>query len=340
MSANGGTKAIVAALAANLGIAVTKFIAFALTGSSSMLAESIHSVADSGNQGLLLIGGRRAKRQATPQHPFGYGRERYIYAFIVAIVLFSIGGLFALYEAYHKASDPHPIESWQWVPVAVLVAAIVMESFSFRTAIKESNLIRGNQTWVRFIRRAKAPELPVVLLEDFGALVGLVFALFGVGMTLITGNGMWDAAGTAMIGVLLVVIAITLAIETKSLLLGEGAEQSELAKIEQAVTDGPEVERIIHMKTLYLGPEELMVAAKIAVPAWETAQDLARDINAVEARIRRDVPTARVIYLEPDIYSPAAERAGTGQAADTAVPETVTSGGTQAADEVAGRPGS
>ena len=340
MSANGGTKAIVAALAANLGIAVTKFIAFALTGSSSMLAESIHSVADSGNQGLLLLGGRRAKRQATPQHPFGYGRERYIYAFIVAIVLFSIGGLFALYEAYHKASDPHPIDNWQWVPVVVLVAAIVMEGFSFRTAIKESNLVRGKQSWVRFIRRAKAPELPVVLLEDFGALVGLVFALFGVGMTLITGDGMWDAAGTAMIGVLLVIIAITLAIETKSLLLGEGAEQSELDKIEQAVTSGPEVERIIHMKTLYLGPEELMVAAKIAVPAWETAQDLARDINAVEARIRREVPTARVIYLEPDIYSPEAERAGTGQAADTAVPEAVTSGGTQPADEVAGRPGS
>lgn len=336
MSANGGTKAIVAALAANLGIAVTKFIAFALTGSSSMLAESIHSVADSGNQGLLLLGGRRAKRQATPQHPFGYGRERYIYAFIVAIVLFSLGGLFALYEAYHKASDPHPIDNWQWVPVTVLVAAIVMESFSFRTAIKESNLVRGNQTWVRFIRRAKAPELPVVLLEDFGALVGLVFALFGVGMTLITGNGMWDAAGTAMIGVLLVVIAVTLAIETKSLLLGEGAEQGELAKIEQAVTNGPEVERIIHMKTLYLGPEELMVAAKIAVPAWETAHDLARDINAVEARIRREVPAARVIYLEPDIYSPEAERAGTGQAADTAVPEAST--GT--AGEVAGRPGS
>ncbi|WP_018787576.1 cation diffusion facilitator family transporter [Micromonospora sp. CNB394] len=340
MSANGGTKAIVAALAANLGIAVTKFIAFALTGSSSMLAESIHSVADSGNQGLLLLGGRRAKRQATPQHPFGYGRERYIYAFIVAIVLFSLGGLFALYEAYHKASDPHPIESWQWVPVAVLVAAIVMESFSFRTAIKESNLVRGNQTWVRFIRRAKAPELPVVLLEDLGALVGLVFALFGVGMTLITGNGLWDAAGTAMIGVLLVVIAITLAIETKSLLLGEGAEQGELTKIEQAVTSGPEVERIIHMKTLYLGPEELMVAAKIAVPAWETAQDLARDINAVEARIRREVPSARVIYLEPDIYSAEAERAGTGQAADTAVREAATTGEAHPAGEVAGRPGS
>ncbi|MFI7425535.1 cation diffusion facilitator family transporter [Micromonospora sp. NPDC049836] len=335
MSANGGTKAIVAALAANVGIAVTKFIAFLLTGSSSMLAESIHSVADSGNQGLLLLGGRRAKREATPEHPFGYGRERYIYAFIVAIVLFSLGGLFALYEAYHKAADPHPIESWQWVPVAVLVAAILMESFSFRTAIKESNLIRGSQSWVRFIRRAKAPELPVVLLEDFGALIGLVFALFGVGMTLITHNGMWDAAGTAMIGVLLVLIALTLAIETKSLLLGEGADPNDLAAIEKAVGAGPEVERIIHMKTLYLGPEELMVAAKIAVPACESAEELARGINVVEARIRDAVPIARVIYLEPDIYSAAAERAGTGQAAHTAAaqPEVV-------ADEVSGRHGS
>lgn len=337
MSANGGTRAIVAALAANVGIAVTKFIAFLLTGSSSMLAESIHSVADSGNQGLLLLGGRRAKREATPEHPFGYGRERYIYAFIVAIVLFSVGGLFALYEAYHKAQHPEPITEWQWVPVAVLVIAIVMESFSFRTAIKESNHIRGDQSWVRFIRRAKAPELPVVLLEDFGALIGLVFALFGVGLTLITGNGMWDAAGTAMIGVLLVVIAITLAIETKSLLLGEGAERHDLAKIERAVTEGPEVERIIHMKTLYLGPEELMVAAKIGVAACETAEELARGINAVEARIRAAVPIARVIYLEPDIYSVAADRAGTGQAAHTAVPQPDADTG---GDETAGRPGS
>ncbi|MEU8253758.1 cation diffusion facilitator family transporter [Micromonospora inaquosa] len=321
MSANGGTKAIVAALLANVGIAVTKFIAFLLSGSSSMLAEAVHSVADSGNQGLLLLGGKRAKRAATPEHPFGYGRERYIYAFIVSIVLFSIGGLFALYEAYHKWGHAGGIESWHWLPVVVLVAAIIMESFSFRTAIKESNHIRGNQSWVRFIRRAKAPELPVVLLEDFGALVGLVFALFGVGMTLITGNGKWDAAGTAMIGVLLVIIAVVLAIETKSLLLGEGAEASDLGAIERAVTDGPEVERIIHMKTLYLGPEELMVAAKIAVPEWESAHDLARGINAVEARIRAAVPIARVIYLEPDVYSVAAAKAGTGAAADTAVPQ-------------------
>ncbi|RKN38089.1 cation diffusion facilitator family transporter [Micromonospora endolithica] len=331
MSANGGTKAIIAALLANVGIAITKFIAYLLTGSSSMLAESIHSVADSGNQGLLLLGGKRAKRAATPQHPFGYGRERYIYAFIVSIVLFTVGGLFALYEAYHKWSHKEGITEWQWVPVTVLVVAIVMESFSLRTAVKESNLVRGNQSWVRFVRRAKAPELPVVLLEDIGALLGLVFALFGVTMTLITGNGRWDAAGTAMIGVLLVVIAIVLAIETKSLLLGEGAETHDVAEIEKAVTNGPEVERIIHMKTLYLGPEELMVAAKIGVPRCESAEELAQGINAVEARIRAAVPAARVIYLEPDIYrADAAERGGNGSAAT----------GQPTPDEVAGRPGS
>ncbi len=191
MSTQGGTKAIIAALLANVGIAVTKFVAYLLTSSSSMLAESIHSVADSGNQALLLLGGKRARRAATPQHPFGYGRERYVYAFIVSIVLFSLGGLFALYEAWHKWSDPHGITSWHWVPVTVLLAAIVMESFSFRTAVRESNLVRGRESWTRFIRRSKAPELPVVLLEDLGALVGLVFALFGVGMTLATGNGRW-----------------------------------------------------------------------------------------------------------------------------------------------------
>ncbi|MEV6813441.1 cation diffusion facilitator family transporter [Micromonospora sp. NPDC051296] len=302
MSAQGGTRAIIAALLANLGIAVTKFVAYLLTSSSSMLAESIHSVADSGNQALLLIGGKRARREATAQHPFGYGRERYVYAFIVAIVLFSLGGLFALYEAWHKWSEPHGITNWQWVPVTVLLVAIVLESFSFRTAIKESNLIRGREPWTRFIRRSKAPELPVVLLEDFGALVGLVFALIGVGMTLITGNGRWDAAGTAMIGLLLVSIAIVLAMETKSLLLGEGAEPAEVAAIERAITAGPEVERIIHMKTLYLGPEELLVAVKVAVARCETAEEVARGIDAVEERIRAAVPVARVIYVEPDIY--------------------------------------
>jgi cation diffusion facilitator family transporter len=301
---SGGTRAIIAALAANLGIAATKFIAWLLTGSSSMLAEAVHSVADSGNQALLLVGGRRAERRATPEHPFGYGRERYIYAFIVSIVLFSVGGLFALYEAYHKIRHPEAIDSWQWVPVVVLIIAIGLEGFSFRTAIVESNRTRGDTSWVAFVRRAKAPELPVVLLEDAGALIGLIFAFFGVVLTLITGNGVWDGVGTAAIGLLLVAIAIVLAIETKSLLLGEGANPEELAKIEKAILGGPGVERIIHMKTLHLGPDELLVAAKIAVPRTEVAEDVARHINETEARIREAVPIARVIYLEPDIYHP------------------------------------
>ena len=302
MSAEGGTKAIIAALTANLGIAVTKFIAWALTGSSSMLAEAIHSVADSGNQLLLLVGGKRSQRRATPEHPFGYGRERYIYAFIVSIVLFSVGGLFALYEAYHKIQHPEAIHSWQWVPVTVLVVAIGLESYSFMTAIRESNHTRGRTTWVNFVRRAKAPELPVVLLEDTGALIGLVFALFGVVLTLITGNGVWDGVGTAAIGILLVVIAVILAIETKSLLIGEGANPEDTRKIEQAILAGEGIERIIHMKTLHLGPEELLVAVKIAVPRTERAEDLARHIDETEVRIRKAIPIARVIYIEPDIF--------------------------------------
>ncbi len=301
-----GTRAIIAALLANLGIAVTKFIAWALSGSSSMLAEAIHSVADSGNQILLLLGGKRAKREATPQHPFGYGRDRYIYAFIVSIVLFSVGGLFALYEAYHKYHEwslhGGGITSWRWLPIVVLLVAIVLESFSFRTAIKESNAVRGKASWKQFIRHAKAPELPVILLEDLGALLGLVFALFGVSMTLITGEGVWDAIGTAMIGVLLVAIAIVLALETKSLLIGESATPEHVKAIETAMVDGQDIERVIHMKTLHLGPEELLVAAKIGVARNDNAEEIARAIDAAESRIREAVPIARVIYLEPDIY--------------------------------------
>lgn len=300
MSTEGGTRAIIAALAANLGIAATKFVAFLLTRSSSMLAESIHSLADSGNQLLLLIGGKRSSRAATEEHPFGYGRQRYVYAFIVSIVLFSVGGLFALYEAWHKWSHPEPITQWQWVPVAVLAVAIGLESFSFRTAIVESNHVRGQRSWVDFVRTAKAPELPVVLLEDLAALVGLVFALFGVGMTLLTEDGRWDAAGTALIGVLLVVVAAVLAIEMNSLLIGEGATREHVAAIERALIGGG-VERVIHMKTLHLGPDELLVAAKISVGPQRLASDVALIIDDAEARVRSAVPIARVIYLEPDV---------------------------------------
>jgi cation diffusion facilitator family transporter len=301
MASHGGTRAVIAALLANLGIALTKFIAWALTGASSMLAEAVHSVADSGNQGLLLLGGKRAQRAADEEHPFGYGRERYIYAFIVSIVLFSVGGLFALYEAYHKWSDPHPITEWQWVPIAVLVAAIGMESLSFRTAIVESNKVRGGQSWSGFVRTAKQPELPVVLLEDLGALVGLILALFGVGLTLITGDGRWDAAGTAAIGVLLVLIAIVLALETKSLLLGESASKKDVEAIRAALVDGEHIDSIIHLKTLHLGPDELLVAAKIEVTATDDAASVAQAIDQAETRVRAAVPIARVIYLEPDL---------------------------------------
>ncbi|MER5298210.1 cation diffusion facilitator family transporter [Streptomyces lasiicapitis] len=313
MSASGGTKAIVAALAANLAIAVAKFVAFLFSGSSSMLAESVHSLADSGNQGLLLVGGKKAQREATPQHPFGYGRERYIYAFLVSIVLFSVGGMFAIYEGYEKIKHPHEIEHWYW-PVGVLIFAIIAESFSFRTAIKESNALRGKLTWTQFVRRAKAPELPVVLLEDLGALVGLVLALGGVGLALATGDGVWDGIGTLCIGVLLILIAIVLAAETKSLLLGEAAGTEEVEKIEQALVDGDTVTRLIHMRTLHLGPEELLVAAKVAVRHDDTAREIADAINAAEDRIRAAVPIARVIYLEPDIYSEEAAAAGTNPA--------------------------
>lgn len=306
MSASGGGKAIMAAFLANMGIAVAKFIAWFLSGSASMLAEAIHSVADSGNQLLLLLGGRQAKRRADREHPFGYGRERYVYAFVVSIILFSVGGLFAIYEGVDKLRHPHALdERWWWLPIVVLVVAIGLESFSLRTAIVESNHVRAEgQSWVSFVRHAKAPELPVVLLEDIGALTGLVFALFGVGLTVITGNTVFDAIGTLMIGTLLILIAIVLGIETKSLLVGEGATDADHRRIVEAIEAGPEVQRIIHIKTLYLGPDELLVAAKLGFPSDAPLAQVASHIDRVEQRVRAAVPTARVIYFEPDIYRP------------------------------------
>ncbi|MEU4282544.1 cation diffusion facilitator family transporter [Nocardiopsis dassonvillei] len=318
MSVEGSTRAVVTALCANLGIAATKFVAYLLTGSSSMMAESIHSVADSSNQALLLIGGKRARRGATEEHPFGYGRERYVYAFMVAIVLFSLGGLFALYEAWHKISHPEPITSWQWVPVAVLLVAIVLESFAMRTAVKESNAVRGKAGWVQFVRRSKSPELPVILLEDAGALLGLVFALAGVGLTLFTGDGLWDGLGTAAIGVLLVVIAVVLAVEVKSLLIGESATSENVRAIRRAIESVEDIDRLIHMRTQHVGPEELLVAAKVAVDAHDDAGRITRAINEAEERIRTAVPIATLVYIEPDLFR--------GGASPEASPGTVSSG--------------
>jgi cation diffusion facilitator family transporter len=308
MSTEGGTKAVVAALLANLGIAVTKFVAFFLTGYSSMLAEAIHSVADSGNQGLLLLGGKRSRREATAQHPFGYGRERYVYSFIVAIVLFSVGGLFALYEAYHKFHEVHAGHSdigddWKrFVPVVVLAVAIALEGMSFRTAIRETDKIRGRASYVEFIRRAKEPELPVILLEDFAALVGLVFAFLGVTLMLVTGNQYFDVAGTTLIGLLLVLVAVALAAETKSLLLGESASEDAQRAILAALAGTDGVDRVIHLKTMHLGPDELLVAVKIAVTATDSAAEVAAAIDRAEVAMRRAVPAATSIYVEPDLF--------------------------------------
>lgn len=301
MSASGGNKAIIAAFLANMGIAITKFIAWAFSGSSSMLAEGVHSVADSCNQLLLLLGGKRAKQRADKEHPFGYGRVRYVYAFVVAIVLFSIGGVFSVYEGISKIREPHALEVW-WLPMLVLVIAITLESFSLRTAIKESRPHKGSSSWAQFVRRSKAPELPIVLLEDLAALIGLVLAFIGVGLTVLTGNGLYDGIATVAIGVLLVGVAVVVGIEVKSLLVGEGASEDDVEKIERAILESSDISRIIHMKTLYLGPDEFMVGAKIDIPSTASMYEVSAIINLAEKRIRDAVPAAKIIYLEPDIY--------------------------------------
>jgi len=300
VSAEGSTRAIVAALAANLGIAVSKFVAFGITGSSSMLAEGVHSVVDSGNQVLLLIGGKRSKRAATADHPFGYGPDRFFYAFVVALVLFSLGSLFALYEGFEKIKHPHPLES-PIVAVVVLLVAIVLESLSFRTAMREARHLRTSGSWYDFIKDTKNPELPVVLLEDSGALIGLGLAMVGVVLSEVTGNSRWDGVATLAIGALLGFIAVVLAFKMKSLLIGEGATPEDLENITGALLDDPMLRRVIHLKTLYLGPEEMLVAAKIAVDPLATLSDVAKRIDAAEARVRARVPLARVIYIEPDV---------------------------------------
>ena len=301
--------AVLAAMTANLGIALMKFLAWLLTGASSLLAESIHSVADTANQVLLLWGGRNAAQKADAEHPFGYGAARYVSAFLVAVILFSVGGVFALYEAWHKwqqaragVQDELLASRWWWVPLVVLVLAAVAETLSLRTAVRESRPRRGRMPWPTFIRAAKAPELPVVLLEDSAAVVGIVFALFGVGMTLLTKNPVFDVIGTALIGLLLIAVAVTLGIETRSLLIGESASPEAVRRMTDALEGTDGVERIIHLKTMHIGPEEVLLAAKIAVEPTDSAQRVAEIIDAAEVRIRAAETRVTALYLEPDIY--------------------------------------
>lgn len=311
MSTEGGNKAVVAALGANLGIAVAKFVAFFITGSSSMLSEGIHSVADSGNQVLLLVGGKRAQKGASRKHQFGYSRIRYVYAFIVAIVLFLVGGVYSLYEGIHKLEHKEELHDLP-VAIAVLLVAVLLEGFSFRTAMKESKKARGDRSLPAYVRRVRQPELPVVLLEDSGALVGLLFALIGVGMAAITGDSRWDAMGAIAVGALLVVIAVFLALEMTSMLVGESALPEEQRAIEEALAASPLVESVIYLKTLHTGPDELLVAAKIGVAKTDTGAQIAAGIDEAEAAIRKAVPTAVHIFIEPDIYRADAPADGPG----------------------------
>jgi len=293
-----------AALFANLGIAIAKFVGYAFTSSSSMLAEAIHSVADTSNQALLLLGNRRAEMDATPDHPFGFGRERYFWSFIVALVLFTLGGLFAIYEGWHKlGEESHEVSNVQWA-IAILVLGIILEGYSFRTAAKQSRPLKGEATWWQFIRHSRTPELPVVLLEDLGALIGLVLALLGISTAAITGDSRWDAYGTIAIGVLLVVIATVLVFEMKSLLIGESAVAPMRKTIVEAIVGAENVDAVLHMRTEHIGPDELLVAAKVQLtPGLDTA-GVAAAINRAEQRVREAISIECVIYLEPDVFDP------------------------------------
>ncbi|WP_028477289.1 cation diffusion facilitator family transporter [Nocardia sp. CNY236] len=301
MSTGGGRKAILAALTANAGIAIAKFIGAAITGSASMLAEAVHSVADTGNQGLLLLGQRRAAKEADELHPFGYARSRYFYSFIVALVLFTLGSCYAIYEGIHKIQHPQELNS-PIVAIVILTIAIALEIYSFSTAVSESRPLKGEASWWRFIRNSRSPELPVVLLEDTGALVGLLFALAGVSMTMLTDDPIWDGVGTLAIGGLLGVIAVVLIVEMQSLLIGEGATPEENRQIWAHVVDNTRIDRVIHLRTQYLGPDELLVAAKVGVVPDLDIAAIAQAIDDAESRVRAAVPAARVIYLEPDLY--------------------------------------
>jgi cation diffusion facilitator family transporter len=309
LSTGGSNKAIVAAMLANLGIAVFKFIAFLVTGSSSMLAESVHSLADTGNQILLMLGGKRSKRAPTADHQFGFGRERYFWAFAVSIILFSLGSLFAIFEGIEKLLHPHEIESPAWA-IGVLTVAIVLEGLSFRTAIGESKHIKGNATWPQFIRRSKTPELPIVLLEDLGALFGLVVALGAITVGILTENPRWDGVGTLTIGLLLGVIAVVLSIEMKSLLIGESADPAEEALITSAIESSPTVRSLIYLRTQHFGPEQLLVTAKIEFDEALTMRELADAIDAVEVAVREKVPSAHYLFIEPDVRRAVGNAAG------------------------------
>ena len=298
MAAAGDKKAILAAFIANAGISVAKFIGFIFTHSSALLAESVHSVADASNQLLLLMGVERSNRPASKKHPFGYGRERYFWSFVVAVVLFTAGAVFALYEGIEKLLHPEPISHYQWA-IGILVFGLILEGFSLRTAIVEANKQRNDQTWREYITKSKKPELPVVVLEDTGAMLGLAFALIAVVLSKVTGDPIWDGIGTVSIGVLLAIIAIVLAKEMYSLLIGEGVTEKNRSLIYEAMNDSVSVSKIENLRTQHLGPEHILVGAQVVFDPALSVEEVCSAIEEIEVRVKAVVPDAHSVFVEP-----------------------------------------
>ena len=297
----GSRKAIIAAFFANMGIAISKLVGFFLTGSAGLAAESVHSFADTGNQGLLLLGAKRSARERDEEHPFGHQRERYFWAFVVALVLFSMGGLFAIYEGISKLRHPHETDSLS-IAIGILVVAIGLETYSLRTALKEVAHVKpAGQSYWQFIRTSKSPELPTVLLEDVAAETGLFLALFGVLLGHFTHEPRWDAAGSIAIGVLLVAVAFILGVEMKALLMGETASKEDRLALSKALRQHPQISEVAYMHTEHLGPDTLLVATKVIFDPALSAADVSRIIDEAEAAMRAVVPTAKFIFIEPDM---------------------------------------
>jgi cation diffusion facilitator family transporter len=293
----GSRRAVITALLANLGIACAKGVGFVATGSASMAAEAVHSVADTANQVLLLVGQRRARRGPDELHPFGYGQEGYFWAFVVAVILFTGGGLFSLLEAEEKLRSPHEISSPGWA-AGILVMAALLEGTSLRTAVAQSARERRGRSWRTFLHDSKQAELPVVLLEDSGALVGLGLALAGVSLATVTGDARWDALGSLGIGLLLVVIAVLLAREMKSLLIGEAAAPETVAAVRGSLLTGPVVDDVVELRMVHLGPEDLLVTARVRLrqPPTRSAEEA---IAELEAHLKATVPSARAVFIVP-----------------------------------------
>jgi cation diffusion facilitator family transporter len=292
-------RAIFLALGANFAIFVAKLVAALFTGSGAMLAEAVHSLADCGNQGLLLLGMRQAKRPPSPDYPLGWGRALYFWSFLVAILLFSVGGMFSVYEGVHKLTHPEPLQ-WPWLAVGVLAFSIVTEGVSMHGCLQEVNKARGDRSLWRWFRETRASELLVIFGEDLAALVGLCLALFAVLLTMFTGNLVFDAAGTIAIGVLLILVAIAVAREVKALLIGQGVEPAHRAEMIRFLEARPEVDGVYNLLTLQMGTD-VMVAIKARMAPTPTARSMIEAINAVEADFKAHFRDVRWSFFEPDI---------------------------------------